>query len=434
MTLTQRLKAYRQAILSNGNMRSGSLVQVFFRGIFAAVTGTATAYALGALTTILIARALGVDRYGHYTTLMASLGLLSNLLGLGLDTWLINHGSRQLGGLVASMWQVLFIKCGGAVLMLIVLGIAWVNRSDGIGVLLLSSIGIIADGFSRTGFATLRARTQNARVAVLEVSAPALLLVGLVLLSSQNFSVETLVLVQAVCNIVVMVITFAWVISRPLQLPRPAVVPVVRHAWMYVASDIVANLYSLVGTAAVGLYAGVTAAGLFKPAMSIITLTYIIPSLVFWVGLPLLNRATTRAVYDRLVFAMSINSIVYGLAALAGIWIAGRLMVEVLFGAEYLASLQYVQIMSMIPLMKAMSFVCAAIMLSQNKQLLRLGLQSTIVIVSMLGAVTLIPAAGATGAAWLQLLIEGLLLALYIGGAVWSLRSSPLHQASRVPA
>jgi O-antigen/teichoic acid export membrane protein len=434
MTLNQRFKAYREALQTKGNALTGSLVQVFLRGILAAISGTAAAYALGAITTILIARELGVDRYGHYTTLMASLGLLSNLLGLGLDTWLINHGSRQLGGLVASMWQVIYIKCIGAALMLAVLGVAWLNSSADVWVLLLSSIGIIADGFSRTAFATLRARAQNGRVAMLEVAAPALLLAGLFLLSRGGFTVETLVLVQAVCNIVVLAVAFASVISRPLQLPRPGILPMLRESWMFIASDVVANVYSLIGMAAVGLFAGVTAAGLFKPAMSIITLTYILPSLVFWVGLPLLNRATTRAAYDRLLLAMTASSLAYGLATLLGIWLAGKPVVQWLFGDEYLMALPYVHIMSIIPMMKAVSFVCAAVMLSQNKALLRLGLQSMVVLVSIAGALTLIPAAGATGAAWLQLVIEALLLALYIAGAVWSLRSSPLHQASRVPA
>jgi O-antigen/teichoic acid export membrane protein len=434
MTLYQRLKASRDALLNQSNVRASSLVQVFLRGIFAAVTGTAAAYALGALTTILIARALGVERYGHYTTLMASLGLLSNLLGLGLDTWLVNHGSRQLGGLVASMWQVIYVKCIGAALMLAVLAIAWLNSPIDISILMISSIGIIADGFSRTGFATLRARAQNARVALLEVAAPALLLAGLFVLSQGGITIEALVVVQALCTIVVLIITFANVISKPLQMPRPALMPVLRMSWVFIASDVVANVYSLVGTAAVGLFAGATAAGLFKPAISIISLTYIIPSLVFWVGLPLLNRAVTRAAFDKLLLTMLACAVAYGVITMAGMWLVGQPAVQLIFGRDYLPALPYVQIMSLIPLMKSVSFVCAAVMLSQNKQLLRLGLQSVVVVVSIVGALTLIPAAGAIGASWLQLLIEFLLLVLYVAGAVWSLRSSPLHQAKRVPA
>jgi O-antigen/teichoic acid export membrane protein len=433
MSLDHRLKALRLTLLSKTSALSGSLVQVFLRGIFAAVTGTAAAYGLGALTTIFIARELGVERYGLYTTLMASLGLLSNLLGLGLDTWLIHHGSRQPGGLVAGMWQVIYVKCIGAALMLGVLGVVWLNSSADVWVLLVSSIGIIADGFSRTGFATLRARSQNARVAVLEVAAPALLLAGLVVLSQSGFNVETLVVVQAVCNILVLMATFGSVLSRPLQMPRPDVLPVLRTSWMFIASDVVANVYSLVGIAAVGFYAGTTAAGLFKPAMSIITLTYILPSLVFWVGLPLLNRAETRAAFDRLLLAMSASSLLYGVTVLAGIWLVGQPVVQLLFGEEFLPALPYVQIMSLVPLMKAMSFVSAAVIISQNKPVLRLGLQGIVVVVSIIGALVLIPASGATGAAWLQLLIESLLLTLYIGGAVWSLRGSPLHQARRMP-
>uniref|UniRef100_UPI00145CB509 oligosaccharide flippase family protein n=1 Tax=Candidatus Roseilinea sp. NK_OTU-006 TaxID=2704250 RepID=UPI00145CB509 len=370
--------------------------------------------------TVLIARELGVSSYGEYATVMASLGLLSNLLGLGLDTWLVGEGARRPQQLDALAWQVLFLKAVGSSAMLGVLLWGWLSEANA-AVFIIGSLGVIADGFSRTGFAMLRARAQNGRVAVLEVAAPALLLAGLFALRALGFTILTLVTVQLVCNAIVTAATFANAFDE-IRLPAPAPWSVLREGWIFVASDVVANVYTLAGMTAVGWFAGATAAGLYKPAHTAITLTYVIPNLIFWVGLPLLNRATTRPIYRRVAWAMLISAALYGLLVLVGIWWIGEPMLRLIYGAEFLPSLPYVQVMSLIPLMKSINFVCAAILLSQKRQRLRLGLQSAVVLLSIAGAFTVIPRAGAMGAAWLQVAIEAALLMLYAVGAIWSLR------------
>ncbi|MFC1466512.1 MAG: oligosaccharide flippase family protein [Candidatus Brachytrichaceae bacterium NZ_4S206] len=430
MTVTERLKSYRDAVIvwRTGQLsKHNALVVTFVRGIFAAISGTTLAYLLGAITTVLIARELGVNGYGEYATIMASLGLLSNLLGLGLDTWLVGEGARLPHQLNALAWQVLFLKAAGSFAMMSVLTWGWLSGSANAAVFIIGSLGVIADGFSRTGFAMLRARAQNGRVAVLEVAAPALLLAGLFVLKAIGFTVVALVTVQLVCNAIVTAATFANAFDE-IKLPTPAPWRVLREGWIFVASDVVANVYSLVGITAVGWFAGTMAAGFYKPAHTAISLTYVIPNLIFWVGLPLLNRATTSAVYRRVAGAMLASAVLYGLCVLMGIWWIGEPLLRLIYGATFLPSLPYVQVMSLIPLTKSISFVCAAVMLSNKRQRLRLGLQGIVALFSVAGAFVVIPQAGATGAAWLQVAIEAALLALYVAGAIWSLHHSRAQQ------
>ncbi len=423
MTVTERLKSYRDAFIvwRTGQLgKHNSLVATFVRGIFAAISGTTLAYLLGAITTVLVARELGVNGYGEYATIMASLGLLSNLLGLGLDTWLLGEGARLPRQLNTLAWQVLFLKAAGSLAMLGILMWSWLSGGANAAVFIIGSLGVIADGFSRTGFAMLRARAQNGRVAILEVAAPALLLAGLFALKAIGFTVVALVTVQLVCNAIVTAATFANTFDE-IKLPTPAPWGVLREGWIFIASDVVANIYSLVGITAVGWFAGTMAAGLYKPAHTAISLTYVVPNLIFWVGLPLLNRATTHSVYRRVAGTMLASATLYGLCILMGIWWIGEPALRLIYGETFLPSLPYVQGMSLIPLMKSISFVCAAVMLSQKRQRLRLGLQSIVALFSVAGAFVVIPNAGAMGATWLQVFIEAVLLALYAAGAIWSL-------------
>lgn len=426
MTLTERLKAYHHAYQTwrAGSLESANgLVVTFVRGILAAVSGTTLAYALGAITTVLIARELGVSGYGAYTTVMASLGLLSNLLGLGLDTWLVNEGGRQPRLLNGLAWQVIYLKAAGAAAMLAVLLMSGLgNRANAI-VFLLGSLGVIADGVARTGFAMLRARAQNGRVAALEVAAPALLLIGILVLRTTGFTVVSLVFVQWVCNLVVLAATLASAFGAEVRLPSPAPRHTLRAGWIFIASDVVANLYSLAGVAAVGMFAGAAAAGLYRPAQNMIALSYIVPHLIFLVGLPLLNRAPLPAVYRSIARAMLIGAAAYGLLVLMALRLAGEPILRLIYGAEFLPALPYVHVMGVIPLMKSVSFVCAAVLLSHNRQRLRLLLQGGVMIVSVMGALLIIPQTGAVGAAWLQVGVEALLMALYAAGALWAMRT-----------
>jgi O-antigen/teichoic acid export membrane protein len=428
MTVTERLKAYRDALILRQTDQltdRSSLAATFVRGILAAISGTTLSYLLGAMITVLIARELGVSSYGQYTTIMASLGLLSNFLGLGLDTWLLGEGARQPRQLDTFAWQVLFLKMGGACAMLSILVLGWLNGGANAGVFIIGSLGVIADGFSRTGFAVLRARAQNGRVALLEVATPASLLIGLFILKALGLTIVALVTVQLLCNILVLIATFANAFNE-IKLPMPTPLRVLREGWIFIASDAVANVYSLAAITAVGAFAGAISAGLYKPAQTVITLTYIIPNLIFWVGLPLLNRAQVRSTYDRVAQTMLIGAVLYGLLVLIGIWLVGEPVLRLVYGADFLPSLPYIQVMSVIPLMKSISFVCAAVMLSRRRQRLRLVLQSVVVVFSIVGALTVIPRTGAMGAAWLQVAIEAALLTLYASGAVWSLRKT--HQ------
>ncbi|MCX6019283.1 MAG: oligosaccharide flippase family protein [Chloroflexi bacterium] len=403
-----------------------SAVTRFIRGVAVAVVGSTSANLLIAFGGVLIARALGVGRYGSYTTLMASIGLLSNLLGLGLDTWLIHHGSRQPGGLLASAWQVLYVKFIGAVLVIIAIAaLAWSNSNLGEVNLLLGCVAIIFDGFTRTGLASLRARMQNLRLAILEAAGPALFIALFYLFTQNTISIGAVLLAQATGNAVILAAAYS-IALRGGARPKPRIRELLRMAWVFIASDMVANIYSLIGIAVLGAIAGGAAAGLFKPALSVIAFTYIVPNLMFSVGLPLLNRSLGDKNYGRIVAAMTACAFAYGIAAAIALLWKGDLLISTIFGAQYVAALPFVHLMSLIPLLKAVSYVCAAVMLSRGQQMVRLGLQAVVAVVSLASSLLLIPHFAAVGAAWSQIIIELMLLGLYAAGALWSTRRPPL--------
>ena len=101
---------------SRGATGPKGLVGTLIGGVVAAVSGLFLARLLGAVVQALIVRRMGVTLYGEYATLLISLGLFASLLGLGLDTWLLQEGGRDPANLAQHMRAVLAIKgrcCAG---------------------------------------------------------------------------------------------------------------------------------------------------------------------------------------------------------------------------------------------------------------------------------------------------------------------------------
>src|SRR5262245_29278562 len=162
--------------------RSQPLTSVLLGGVAASTVAAIVARLLSIIAQVLIARHLGVLLYGRYGTLIATLSLLASLLGLGLDTWLLQEGGRNPGGLSQNLWQVLLLKAIGAIALLALLILAWSNQVTSMLALAVGALGVICDSFIQTGYAVLRSIKRNGKVAIFQIVSP-LLVVALLLLT-----------------------------------------------------------------------------------------------------------------------------------------------------------------------------------------------------------------------------------------------------------
>lgn len=417
--LSKWLEGYRlQRTLQQGATRT--LTDVLIGGVVAAISGMVLARILMTLTQVLIARQLGALLYGEYTTLTTSLGLLASLLGMGLDTWVLREGAHDPDSLTRNVWHVFLIKIAGAIGLLILLGMAWSNHIVRTPIFVIGVVGIIFDSFALTGYAALRATRHNPLVAVFQTLSPLLLLLALLGFEPISRNVLLLVSIQAVLSVLLTIVLIRYLRRVCLPLAKFHFTPwrFIRQAWLFVAADIFANIYSQAGIAILSLAAAAATVGIFKLALNTVSFMFLAPSLMFAVGLPLLNTPNiSRRDYSDLVRNMALGAALYGLVAFAALWFAGGYVIRVLYGAQYDAALPFVRIMSLAPLFKSGSFVCVAVLLAHDQQRLRVILQGVAVAVSVIGGFALIPQYDANGAAWLYVAIELLLFTLYFFGA-----------------
>ncbi|HWQ14257.1 MAG TPA: oligosaccharide flippase family protein [Roseiflexaceae bacterium] len=401
-----------------------SSVRTLIGGVAVSAIGQFAAGVLGVVTSALIVRQLGPERYGEYTLLLTALALLTGVLGFGLDTWLLKVGGQEPHTLANNLYQVLLLKVAGALLLLVLLAIGWSNHVVYSPAFLVGVAGVILSSFAQTGYAALRATRHNLQVALFQALEPALLFGALLITDATSLTVLLLMVVRAACSAVLFVLLMrrVWEFCgharggfRPL--------PVIRGAWLFVGADVLANVYSQTTFIILGATAGAAAVGAFRPAVDLLTLIQTVPNLMFNVALPLLSGAAPRE-FRSLLKAMAFGAALYGLSACAGIWVLGDRALIGMYGARFHAALPYLLTLSLVPLLKAGSLVSAAVMLARGHIHLRVAAQCLVAAASVGAGWLLIPAFGTQGAAWNLLVIEVLIFSLYAAGAATAIRRS----------
>jgi O-antigen/teichoic acid export membrane protein len=243
---------------------------------------------------------------------------------MGLDTWILQEGGRDPSSLAHNVWQVLFVKTIGAVIVLALLTIAWSSDVVLTSAFVVGVAGIIFDSFAQTGYSALRATRQNVRVAIFQTLSPLAVLLLLAATWNSRQSVFALLSIQAACSIFVTMILLAkiWQLYPPDLQHFVMLRPMIKGAWLFVAADVLGNLYSQSGVAILGATADPTSVGIFRTALHTISFMFLIPSLLFYVGLPLLNApGLSRQGYRGLVQAMAGSVLCYGVAVWVGLWL-----------------------------------------------------------------------------------------------------------------
>jgi O-antigen/teichoic acid export membrane protein len=407
---------------------SSPAMMTLTRGFAAVATGALFSRVLSAIAGILLVRYFNDPAlYGQYATLVTILSLISNLLGIGFDTWLLREGGRDPAQLSFNARRLIVLKFGTSSLLIGTLTLAW-NQADLHWLIIIGMFGIIAESYISTGYVILHALSRNSLVAMLQ-SVSTLLTVGLILiLMHWPPQVATLIVSQSsVSGIILLIISIllaehwrgTW---RPLRLGH-----LIRDAGFFILADVLANIYSQAQIAILAFLTDDLNVGIFRTAVNLITMSFLVPMAMFNVGLPLLSRRhQDRRQWYLLLSGMFVISFFYGFTVLiCFIWFGGNIL-QLLYGNKYEMAIPLLVPLSIVPLFKSLSFVALMAMLALGAQRLRVILQSVVVLISLLGGWIIISHLGLEGATLLYIIVEGVLCLLYWVGAIYTLHKTRL--------
>lgn len=416
---THELKVHLQRFISPTSI-------ILARGFVAVAAGSLLARVLSTIASLLLVRYFNSPTlYGQYATIVATLALMSNVLGLGFDTWLLREGGREPAQLSYNARRLLAFKLITASFLICALVLAWSN--GGLDWLLIAGmLGVIAESYIRTGHVILHALNRNSLVAILQSFDSFLTVALIILLMIWPPQVASIVVGQSIVSGITLIIVAVLLaeywrgVWRPLRLLQ-----LMQSAGFFVLADVLANVYSQAQIAILALFTNDLTVGTFHSANNLVTISFLVPMAMFNVGLPLLSRPTLerRQLYQ-LLAGMAGVAILYGIAVLGMFLIFGSHISRIVYGNNYAATIPLLAPLSIVPLFKSLSFVAVAAMLSLGAQRLRVVMQSVVVMLSLCGGLFLIPRFGLDGAILTYIAVEGALCALYWIGAFYTLHKT----------
>lgn len=391
-----------------------------------AVGGLIFARLLASITQVILARRMGVADFGAYTSVYTLLGPAIMIASLGLDTWLLrqSHDSAALNEYISKViWLRLFISIG---LMVVSIPIILVSGDPSItfAVTVVAALGLICELLLTTSHTILRAQLRTYAAALLQVLVASLLILLIWLAWNERIPLLSTTIYRFIANIAGVGL-LVWLLRKYLHFVwQPhAFWHIIKQARIYFTADLLSNVTGKADLTIIALFLGTIATGIYGPALTVINTTFLIPTVLWQVFLPILARQPAGSSAFRWMMAIHlVGNLLYGLFWSITIFFSAEILIDVVFGAQYRDAVLLLQIMSLIPLLKSINFCLAIYMVVRDRQGLRAILLGVGAAVSVLGNLIAIPLFGLVGAAWVNLLSEAILFGCYSYGAWVAMR------------
>jgi O-antigen/teichoic acid export membrane protein len=396
------------------------------------VGGLIIARLLTTITQMVLARRMGLEDFGVYSTVYTLLGPAIMVASLGLDTWLLrqSHDTQSFSHYIS---EVIWLRIFSTVLcMALSIPFVLIKGDDSItlGITVLAAFGLFFELLLTTSHTILRSQLRNYAAAMLQVLVAALLILMIWYLWDAQTPVLTVSAYRAITGLVGVAV-MVWLLRQNLQFvwnPKQFW-HIIKDARLYFASDLLSNATSKADLTIISLFLGAVANGTYNPALTIINTTFLIPTVFWQVFLPILARQEVGSrSFRKMMLLHVVTNALYGICCSIVIYFGAHQIIDLLYTSEFLASADLLQIMSLIPLVKSFNFCLAIYMVVRDKQGLRAVLLAISAIINIIANLIAIPLFGLEGAAWVNLITEFITFICYAYGA-WVAKRRP-HEHS----
>jgi O-antigen/teichoic acid export membrane protein len=375
-------------------------------------SGSAISQGLTALTLLLIARGVGPAQYGEYASAVAFATILSILFGLGLDIWLLREGGSRPAEIGALAGSVLAIKVTlGAVWLAALFVLANFVPSDSFTapVLRMAALILLLDSLLATLQATFKSALLNQITSTLVVSSDlAWFLASLVYYLRGGSDIGVYMQIR-VLVLAFSVLAGGFVFYRRYtpRIHLPTLRRIRQDFAPYFISDLLLLALLRVDVVIVSLALGKEMAGYYSPAVSLIYASYLIPTAIHGVMLPVLSNLFARNPPRawRMAYRLILIQAVTGLALALGVYFFSPLLVGLL-GEAYQNSLEILKILSFNLFFHGISFAMVAILVANNLQARRTVVQLVAVVINVGLDLAVVYWAGIQGVAVMYVVAE----------------------------
>ncbi len=374
---------------------------------------------LGAVVTALVARTLGKEGYGEWSTMFVALSLVAFFANLGIETIALREAARRpeqerewIGSAVllrlGAIGPVAITSCGAILLL---------QQSHA---MLLSGLILVASS-PLSGLRPLQLVFElqvNNRVPMIILTLRSVLWgAGVAIIYLSGAGMVALAIAMAVTNVICAVVG-AVVALRLLGgwpgLPRTRLGSLVRAALPVGVSGLLVIAYGRIDQVIVFGMLGAGSAGLYGSVYTLIEQAQFIPISILTTLAPVIAAAWPDS-RQRMFRAARLTAELMAVMSLGGLaftLVGSQQIVRLVFGPEFVPAASVLPI-----LVGAFTLMCFGYL--TDNLLVTLGMQRQMMLASLLtlivnvaGNLALIPALGFAGAAWMTLLTELVVLSV----------------------
>ena len=392
-----------------------------FGNIAKLFSNSAISQGFTALALLLTARELGATIYGQLAACLALASVLSVGFNLGLDIWLLREGARSQYRISELIGSSLSIKLGLGliwVLVLSLIGLILQNPSFPPALLTLTAIMVWLDSILMTALSAFKASLRNEYTLIIESSSDFIWFIGTLILIYQGTKLpEVYVTLRLVILIATCIIAY-YLIHRllGLHISREIIQISLKACPPYALSEFLALALMRLDVIIVAFALGNYSVGLYSPAVSIVNALFFIPLSVYMVMVPSLSHLfesdLLQAWKSSKRFSLLL-SVVGGLSSIL-LFVCADWVVSLL-GESFAGSGMILRILSVILLLKSLSFAMAGILVAGGRQSQRVIIQAIAVVLGTLLNLAVVVRFGINGVAVVFVITELILFLGYMG-------------------
>ena len=366
------------------------------------------AKALGLGLTMVVARMLGVEKFGLLAFAYALSSICLVLPNFGLDRLTVRELSRRPSRAsqflvnISAVKGVLYLPMAGFCALIVLLG----PHAEGrLFVVLVVFMGAATQQHLLFGCSFFRAIQKMEREALVRLILAVLLLVtGLAVLMA-GYGIKSLV----ASRVVVSLFCLGLVI---LFIKKDLGVSLLKPSWRYAKRlvrmsaplaifYILVMFYGSLNIVILGFIKGDLATGYYSAAFKIIELFFYVPASVTGAALPALSRSwkdshqVFHQVYQKCVRYLLLLEIPLAV----GTFLLGERAIILLFGRDYLPSVAVIKVLALCLLPDFLNYIMSAALISMNRQKVAVIAALVGAVVALVSCLIFIPLWGAVGAA-----------------------------------
>lgn len=369
---------------------------------------------------LLAARTLGADNAGRYIACFALAKLSSVVFELGMDAWLLKEGGThpvQVGKLISSIIMTKLIS--GLIWFCALWGLSLVldEQTYPTDLLLIAALATWFESLTHTFLSGFMATLSNRKTAVLSIISSLLLTAATIWLIVDDTDIPRVyALMRLAVGALISAIAFFW-ISREniLKLSTGSIRDTIEKARPYFYSDALSILYTQSGITIVALLLGNYGAGIFGPALRIVSFLYLVPFSIFLVMVPTLSKLREESAqeFKSAIQRLLIGMIIVGALLWLIVGLIGKPLVELVLGSEFQLSGELLILLSVVPFSRTVSYGSASILVAADLQKKRVIVQAVSAALHLIAGIVLVSVIGLLGAVFALILSEVVLLIGY---------------------